>query len=136
MAETNKPKKFAHSKFKGKRFKRAGQKTGRAKGYDHHWESYRRRFLHANPKCYACGCRAVHVDHIQRVRDNFDLFTVTSNHMALCHSCHSIITMKFDVKFEQDLDGKVKWVTHERKMRKITIKIRVLKDYYHKKRRP
>ncbi len=73
---------------------RAGKTTG-GRGYDYAWQKYRERFLQANPLCVYCmrddqrPTAATVVDHIVPHEGDRELFTKTSNHQALCASCHS-----------------------------------------------
>jgi len=118
-----------------KKYKRPGLKTGREKGYDSAWESYRRRFLYYNPKCYICGEKASCVDHIVTIRSNPDLAESTTNHLPNCASCHSIVTGLFDRHAEQNLDGKLAWIKKQREARGVNIKVIVMRGYHEKKRR-
>lgn len=90
------------------------------------WIKYRFRFLHHNPKCYACGSPAKHVDHILPVRTTLEGFWITNNHCPLCHNCHSYVTAKFDRHNPPKTEEKIKWLDSERKLRNIKTPIKVL----------
>jgi len=128
-----KAKQYRSKKLSNKKYKRPGLLTGRAKGYDSWWGKYRHRFLYHNPTCYSCGDKSKHVDHIKRTRDNPEAFEELTNHLPLCHSCHSVVTAKFDRGKEQDLEGKIKWLQAQRKLRNLKSRVKVLKSYITKK---
>jgi 5-methylcytosine-specific restriction protein A len=60
------------------------------------WKAIRNKILKANPFC-PCGARSTEVDHvIARSRGGTD---DSSNLLAMCHSCHSRKTAKYDGAF-------------------------------------
>jgi 5-methylcytosine-specific restriction protein A len=72
-----------------------------ARGYTYRWQKVRLYHLHKNPLCVNCKSKemitvATDVDHIIPHRGNHKLFWDQSNWQSLCHSCHSIKTMKED----------------------------------------
>ena len=65
------------------------------RGYGRRWRRYRKAFLARHPVCVVCHDVAKHVDHIQPVSGPDDLlFWESSNHQALCASCHNAKTMR------------------------------------------
>ncbi|AZF90343.1 MAG: HNH endonuclease [Phage 5P_3] len=63
------------------------------RGYDHKWRMTRARFIKEHPLCI-CGEKATDVDHIiPRSQGGTDEWC---NLQALCHSCHSRKTDKYD----------------------------------------
>ena len=125
-----KPKQYKPKKVDNERkYKRPGLITGRRKGYDTNWEKYRRRFLHHNTKCYACGASSqdgakLHIDHVKPHRGESKLFWAEENLIPLCHSCHSIVTSRFDRR--DDLEGKLKWIQDQREFFQNTSKVKVV----------
>lgn len=65
------------------------------RGYGRKWRKYAAAYLARNPLCVRCLAAEVtraaeHVDHIEPVSSGSDpLFWKSSNHQALCQSCHS-----------------------------------------------
>lgn len=106
-------------KFNGAKHREDQYKTTR-------WVRYRFRFLHHNPKCYACTNKAGHVDHIVPARIDPEGFWKQGNHVALCHSCHSTVTAKFDRKDPPDTQGKVKWLQEQRSLMQLKHPIKVI----------
>lgn len=92
--KTHRPKQFRkqHTKQRG---------TTAHRGYGHRWQQYRLAFIAANPLCQHCHRKAAtQVDHIKAVKDADDpLFWESENHRGLCHSCHSIKTVREDGGF-------------------------------------
>jgi 5-methylcytosine-specific restriction protein A len=87
--------------------------SSHARGYTKAWAAYSRRFLalyrwcgdHApdapetgDSRCRALGLRtpATHTDHIVNQRGAPQLFWRIENHQALCQSCHSRKTNRFE----------------------------------------
>lgn len=70
-----------------------------SRGYGRRWQEYRKQFLKRNPTCKLCGAKAMVVDHVLNARNNPGLFWTPFNHMALCQSCHSKKTIKYDRGF-------------------------------------
>lgn len=80
------------------------------------WIRYCDKFLAVNPECYACGKKATEVDHLIPHKGDELLFKKLDNHLPLCKSCHSTVTMKFDVRHRGigvNLE-KIKWLNHRR----------------------
>jgi hypothetical protein len=131
----DKPKQFRLTKKKEKSFTLKSYKDRSTKDYGSEWKRYRYRFIHHNNKCYACGTsgkeRQLHVDHIQTVRNNPELFWEPTNHIALCINCHSTVTGKFDMGKTQDLEGKLKWLARKREIHCISHKSIVLDTSRH-----
>ncbi len=68
------------------------------RGYDNNWRAIRKSFLKRNPLCESCLdkqqiTQATEVHHIKPLREGGS--HADSNLMALCHSCHSKITIKY-----------------------------------------
>lgn len=80
------------------------------------WRRYCDKFLEINPECYACGAPAREVDHLIPHKTDIDLFWKLDNHIPLCKSCHSTVTMKFDVRHRgQGVNPeKIKWLNSRR----------------------
>ncbi len=75
--------------------------TPAQRGYGYKWRKYREQFLAEHPICEQCWAEpATDVDNISPVIGPDDpLFWDPTNHRALCHSCHSKKTNKFDGGF-------------------------------------
>lgn len=117
-----KPKLYKPKKLSSRKQFRSSQSksTRRARFYGEEWNKYRRRYLHYNKHCYACGASSehgarLHLDHLIVHRGNMELFWNETNIIPLCHHCHSVVTARFDRLDEQDLDGKLKWLKDQRK---------------------
>ena len=113
---SNNPKTFTPTSTRPKR-------SSRQLGYDSKWDSYRFRFLHHNPYCYACGLeggKKLHVDHIIPHRGDPNLFWKLENMISLCHSCHSTVTQMFDCSDPPNTEGKLTWINNMRKNLNIT----------------
>jgi len=92
-----KPKRYSPKLHRSKRVTKPKEsRLDYSKLYDGNWTKYRFRFLHHNPKCYACGNKSNVVDHVYTHKGDIDKFQDTSNHIALCSKCHNYITGKFD----------------------------------------
>lgn len=79
--------------------------TANKRGYDAKWRRYREQYLKQHPFCVMCMAKgkavsATVVDHIKPVVNGQQdkLFWLSSNHQALCHSCHSYKTIVIDKK--------------------------------------
>lgn len=64
------------------------------RGYGRAWQKYRLRFLVANPLCVSCKTKgrivpATVVDHIKPHKGDNVLFWNTTNHQAMCKTCHN-----------------------------------------------
>lgn len=75
------------------------RKNSYQRGYTKKWQKARADYLAAHPYCVECekqGRRtlATDVDHIIPHRGDQKLFWDQSNWQSLCHSCHSIKTIK------------------------------------------
>lgn len=112
-----------------KQFKLPGAKSASQKGYDKHWRIYRFRYLHHNPKCYACGRKATVVDHIVAHKGDEELFKNLTNHAPLCNSCHNYVTGKFDRHNPPLTEEKFKWFQDIRKRNNIKVRITPLDKY-------
>ena len=92
---------FSKKKQQAKQYdKRRGSSNSR--GYTHRWRRYSERFREANPYCMTVGCFALsqEVDHKIPVNGSDDpLFWDVGNHQALCKSCHSRKTARYDGGF-------------------------------------
>ena len=53
------------------------------------WQKYRAWFLKENPVCVQCEKLSNVVDHIIPARQKPNWFWRTTNHQALCDSCHN-----------------------------------------------
>lgn len=76
-------------------------RSAAGRGYGSRWNRARKRFLEAHPLCEEClkhgrYVKATDVDHIIPHRGDQKLFWDESNWQALCHSCHSKKTARFD----------------------------------------
>lgn len=129
----DKPKQYKPNRNVGAKKFRHKTESASSKGYDSVWRTYRFRFLHHNPKCYACGLQAGVVDHIVTHKGDEELFKKLDNHMPLCTYCHNFITGKFDGKKIQDLEGKLKWLKKRREELKVVVRIKPLSVYEKKK---
>ena len=74
------------------------------RGYDRAWQQYRLRFLAVNSLCVSCKTKgryhsATVVDHIKPHKGNNTLFWDTSNHQAMCKTCHDRKTAREDGGF-------------------------------------
>lgn len=125
-----KPKLYKPKKIKSKKF----GKTRSQKGYDQDWFVYRKRFLHYNKSCYACGSeKDLHVDHLVAHKGNDYLFKKLDNHIPLCSKCHGIVTALFDRSKVPRTMEKLEWFKSKRGELGIDSKVFVLPVY--KKRR-
>jgi len=71
------------------------QAPASARGYDHKWQQFRKRFLAARPLCERCKKAgitkgATHVHHLVPLADGGKRLD-PSNCQALCHLCHDIV---------------------------------------------
>ena len=78
--------------------------SAHAQGYNRRWRAYRLGYLAAHPLCVECvttgrAVPATEVDHIRPHRGDQHLFWSADNHRALCKSCHSRATAKYDGGF-------------------------------------
>jgi 5-methylcytosine-specific restriction endonuclease McrA len=90
------------------------------------WVEYRNKFLAVNPKCYACGERAVVVDHIVSHKGDEKLFWDETNFIPLCKKCHDTITGLFDRHVVANVEGKLKWINAKRLETNTATKVRVV----------
>lgn len=88
------------------------------------WTAFRFRFLHHNPKCYACHLPSAHVDHLVPARVDEEGFYRKGNHVPLCHSCHSTVTRLFDQFTPPKTQEKIEWLEKQRKLRGLIHAIR------------
>ena len=68
--------------------------------YGESWRRARRVYLLANPLCVHCLAKGLHtpatdVDHVKAWNAGGEFWN-ESNWQALCHSCHSIKTARYD----------------------------------------
>lgn len=120
-----KPKQFKfNTSTNAKKF--SLEKSSAKKGYDRDWTAYRFRFLHHNPNCFACGVHKditkIHVDHIYNARKWPDKFWDNKNHLPLCASCHSHVT----VKFNDEPVAKLEWIKTMREKLNLTFGVKVV----------
>jgi 5-methylcytosine-specific restriction endonuclease McrA len=120
------PTKFRPNRFKNKKI---FNERDNAPYLTPEWRKYRFRFLHHNPKCYACGMPSSQVEHLHSVRNYPEKFKELTNHIPLCHGCHSTITINFDQDRKCNVEGKLKWFADERLKRNLTFGIKVLPKY-------
>lgn len=90
------------------------------------WTDYRFRFLHHNPKCYACGNDSRVVDHVQAHKGNEKLFEQNDNHIPLCTPCHSTATQLFDKYDPPKTQEKILWLTRQRDLHFNRTKVKVI----------
>lgn len=90
------------------------------------WVSYRFRFLHHNPKCYACPNDSAVVDHWRAAKGDIELFESNRNHIPLCKCCHDTVTALFDRNEVPDTVGKLKWLKENREKNALTFKVKVI----------
>ena len=69
--------------------------TASQRGYGLKWRRIRAQFLKAHPTCAKCGAVATEVHHVKTLRAGGS--NKWENLQALCHSCHSAITMRESV---------------------------------------
>ena len=110
----------------GKVFKGGKNVTGMYKTTE--WKTYRFRFVHHNPSCYACGTNEgfIHLDHVVAHKGDEKIFWTTTNMISLCHSCHSTVTAKFDRYTPPRTVEKMRWIEIRRKETNTTIKIKIV----------
>jgi 5-methylcytosine-specific restriction protein A len=70
----------------------ANRPSAAKRGYDAEWQALRQRFLRAHPACSSCGQRATDVHHVHALARGGS--NEWANLQALCHSCHSRITVR------------------------------------------
>lgn len=123
-------KKFSGNNTKkqiSEKLRRMKHGTARQRGYDAKWEKYRHRFLHHNPKCYACGGKAQVVDHFLPARlDTEKLFWKADNYLPLCKSCHDTVTGKFDRLNPPDTKGKLQWLSLKREALGVRVRVKIV----------
>ena len=80
------------------------------------WRDFAKRFLDVNRECYTCGKVATVVDHLVPHKGDRVWFEKDGNHLALCQTCHNIVTGKFDYKYRpgDSIEPKTKWMNEER----------------------
>ncbi len=69
------------------------------RGYGARWQRYRADYLKRHPRCVECGAPSNVVDHVEPHKGDMVKFWVTTNHQAVCTSCHNKKTAKFDGGF-------------------------------------
>lgn len=89
-------------------YKRASERerpSAAARGYGHRWRAIRARYLKLHPRCEVCGELASELDHIIPIRaggtNHWD------NLQALCKSCHSKKTNRYDGGGWRDKGGQI-----------------------------
>jgi 5-methylcytosine-specific restriction endonuclease McrA len=99
--------------------------------YDDAWNRYRQRFLAINPNCYACGKKAIVVDHLIPHQGDEKLFLKLDNHIPLCVRDHNTVTSLFDRKYVagNPVTDKIKWLNDRRLHCENTIRVKVLASY-------
>lgn len=97
--------------------------------YDYTWKQYRIEFLKHNPRCYSCGSKASEVDHVEAHKGNIVLFKKLDNHIPLCISCHSTVTMLFDVRDNKTVQDKIEWLNKKRAELNLNFRVKVLPTY-------
>ena len=85
-----------HEKLMCSNYNRFGRAPESRKRYNYQWRKLRARFLNQNPLCEMCKrqgryTQATEVHHIKPLSEGGD--NDIKNLMALCHSCHSRITI-------------------------------------------
>lgn len=123
---SEKLKQFKPKRTKAKSFGESKRNAKNSKFYDAEWTRYRYRFIHYNPYCYACGNKATDVDHLIAHKGSRDLFWKRGNHVALCKSCHSYVTAKFDCHNPPKTEEKMDWLLDQRKLFNVTNRIKVI----------
>ena len=120
-----KPKKNKHAKqFKLHSSKRD---TRQKRGYTKEWYAYRARFLKHNPNCYVCrSTDRINLDHIVRHQGDTNLFWDIYNIAPLCHSCHSIVTGRFDRYDPPRTKEKIEWIKKQREQNNVDIKVKIV----------
>ena len=91
-----------HAREREQRYEQ-GRGTPAVRGYDARWARRRRQFLREHPTCVLCGRPAMHVHHRIALRDGGD--ASDENLLALCHSCHSSVTIKQRIGRSKSLDS-------------------------------
>jgi len=114
-----------------KKFQRSKEFKTPSQGYKHwydtsEWKRYCYRFRHHNPRCYACGKESREVDHIQAHKGDPKLFWCETNYIALCKSCHSTCTSRFDRFNPAKTEEKLSWLKRTREIRGLTHKVMVV----------
>ena len=117
-------KKFSPKKFEGKKFNSNAAVEKLYKSDD--WQSYSRKFLEINDRCYACGARSQVTDHIKAHKGSVELFWKVDNYLPLCFKCHNTITAKFDREKVQKYEAKLRWIAWMRSTNDIGIKVKVV----------
>ena len=99
--------------------------------YDETWESYRRKFLAINGRCYACGKPANTIDHLRPHQGDKGLFEKTDNHVPMCTAHHNAVTTLFDRKFRagNSIEPKIRWLSQYRASLGLTFRVKVLPAY-------
>jgi 5-methylcytosine-specific restriction protein A len=80
------------------------RESAAARGYDHRWRRYAKRFLKLHPLCAECEKRgettaAEVVDHLIPHKGNMILFWDPTNHQPLCKRDHDVKTAREDGGF-------------------------------------
>lgn len=134
-----KPKQYKPKSHTGtKKFAPPKKSRNTREFYDSEWDAYRFRFLHHNPNCYVCGCKARIVDHIVAHKGDLVKFKAINNHMPLCEFHHNVITGKFDRVNPPLSKEKILWINKQRETLNVNIVIKALPEYgkgYGKSRR-
>jgi 5-methylcytosine-specific restriction protein A len=104
-----------------------GKKFAKKRMYETvEWVEFRNRFIQANSKCYACGCRAVIVDHIVSAKGDEGLFWNELNYIPLCKPDHDYISGKFDRYIPPRTEAKLIWINNKRLETGTAIKVQVV----------
>lgn len=125
-----KAKQFKRKKVSGSRVFNRQTSTDRSKLYDRDWQVYRHRFLYYNTQCYACGStEQLHVDHLVAHKGDAELFKKLTNHIPLCHKCHSHVTGLFDRFKIPRTQEKLEWINKKRASLGLTTSVKVMPRY-------
>lgn len=121
-----KTKQYRPKKFTGKKFTTVNKEREASQSlYNKGWTNYRFRFLHHNPKCYACGQKANLVDHIRAAKGDRSFFWKVDNYIPLCRRCHDWVTTQFDRHKVPLVEDKLRWLSEERSKRDLTTKVKI-----------
>lgn len=90
------------------------------------WRNYRFRYIHHNPKCYACPNDSSVVDHVYPHKGDVQLFEKNDNHIPLCKPCHDTITGLYDNQVTPNTIEKLKWLKDSREKYQIKVRVKVI----------
>lgn len=123
-----KPRQYKSKTAKGSKKFKGFQKPPEYKSWYNtsDWKRYCYRFLHHNPKCYACGGEAREVDHAVAHKGDEKLFWCETNYLPLCKSCHSYCTAKYDRSSPPKTQEKSDWLVKIREQRGVSVRVKVV----------